>query len=1271
MKKQSKQFLRRSCSLLLALVLCLLYLPTPVQAKNGTDETQTAQNEASKIFALEAQAPSELDQYPDDVYGKADGRPFQMSRQDELVLITRSASSSSAVGKAYYLMDNISMAITAQQDNGDYVLGGAHINTAESFSMKTDSWITNYDSLEDPQSIGVDRDGTGRKEYIATIGHKNNYIYLYVQNAKTGTMLTYQLGETWFADTLYGSIVKSKVDNYLAITAGDYDGDGKDSIVVFVSGKGDNQSLWEFVPSGSGWSGSRILDLGTVVKDHIYADTTYTFYDAFKPAVSLTTGDFNGDGRDQLAFSAGYYMVGIPESGFSLADGYEGTADNLERFATCVGIMDKNNGWKAPSLQWMYDVDSNYTYSNGEYIYPVQVMHAGMIAAGDVNNDGIDEIVAAGYTGFTKAASSSGYSRAIYNSNHKLTKVSHMGDFYDRYACSVIYYKSGSGYQRSALALVEMPMAMGYTWRNSCNDKDFTFPRLCVACGKTNGNNSPTDVFINGVIYRFDNDSFTPQAVYTPSVFGQYTYGSAGGENVNNLWVRNVAVGNFDGNNAGREQFVFTFWMGHLELKFSSRLGVIAGALYQDATDGNGNVTQYDEPDAYACSLTQGGVMTAYAADLSTELPMEYWNWLSCLSTASSDSSICAVPVAVDVDNDGVKARFNQSGYVYTDPEVHAVLEAGPIFAELEEAGGYEDSCSTSYSISTGFGTGTSRADNTSFEVGVAAEASVAFLKFSLEAGYAMDWSHAYETSYSVTQTTEFAAQSEDLVVISRVPELIYTYDIWDNDTSQWIENGMHVRVPLSPRYFMMGVDEYNEFVDEYNAIVGANSPYRLIKIQKGVDLPLNHEGNPDKYWRNWASAGEGGTRLSASDYQLSWNSGSASFAYSVEAEESESEEMSHGFHFGLTIQGGGDYLCGEAWAGGYLNLDYSHSTGHSTTKVNTTESGGHVPNIKANAVEGLTYEEVKSSYGFTWNFGRWTRTLMGTGNKVPFYGYTVSEVKRRPLPPALADWTESVDEGYAAFTFPNLTSALNSVLTVTKVSGDSHITYDSDSKSIQVAAGLTAGTYTAVFKISNGLACRDTTFSFTLEVTGKNGKWMKNANGWWYQRPDGTYPKNQWEKIDGKWYHFDEKGYMQTGWLKLSDKWYYLGTNGAMTTGWQKISDKWYYFAAGGAMQTGWLNLNGKYYYLAAVGAMTTGWLKINAVWYFFKSSGVMAAREWYNGYWFNASGSWTYTYKGSWKHNAKGWWFGDTSGWYAKSCSLIINDQSYTFDANGYWIQ
>ena len=120
-------------------------------------------------------------------------------------------------------------------------------------------------------------------------------------------------------------------------------------------------------------------------------------------------------------------------------------------------------------------------------------------------------------------------------------------------------------------------------------------------------------------------------------------------------------------------------------------------------------------------------------------------------------------------------------------------------------------------------------------------------------------------------------------------------------------------------------------------------------------------------------------------------------------------------------------------------------------------------------------------------------------------------------------------------------------------------------------------------------------------------GKWKKNDIGWWWAYGDGTYPINQWEKINGKWYHFDDRGYMQTGWLKLPKGDFYLEPSGAMVTGWKKINGVWYYFNSDGYMQTGWVKDNGKWYWLGNDGRMVTGWINLNGKRYYLDPSGAM----------------------------------------------------------------
>ena len=79
------------------------------------------------------------------------------------------------------------------------------------------------------------------------------------------------------------------------------------------------------------------------------------------------------------------------------------------------------------------------------------------------------------------------------------------------------------------------------------------------------------------------------------------------------------------------------------------------------------------------------------------------------------------------------------------------------------------------------------------------------------------------------------------------------------------------------------------------------------------------------------------------------------------------------------------------------------------------------------------------------------------------------------------------------------------------------------------------------------------------------SGQWRQNSRGWWYQYADGSYPKNQWVKINGSTYHFDASGYMQTGWQKIGGEWYYFAGGGAMATGSQRIGGTQHYFKSNG----------------------------------------------------------------------------------------------------------
>ena len=123
---------------------------------------------------------------------------------------------------------------------------------------------------------------------------------------------------------------------------------------------------------------------------------------------------------------------------------------------------------------------------------------------------------------------------------------------------------------------------------------------------------------------------------------------------------------------------------------------------------------------------------------------------------------------------------------------------------------------------------------------------------------------------------------------------------------------------------------------------------------------------------------------------------------------------------------------------------------------------------------------------------------------------------------------------------------------------------------------------------------------------------WQKNDSGYWYVRSDGSYPKEQFEKIDGTWYYFDGSGYMLSDkWKQRPDgTWYYFDKSGEMATGWKKIAEKWYYFKEDGAMVTGWVKYKDTWYYLdGKEGNMVSNiFVKSEKGWYYLKEDGTLA---------------------------------------------------------------
>jgi uncharacterized repeat protein (TIGR02543 family) len=622
-----------------------------------------------------------------------------------------------------------------------------------------------------------------------------------------------------------------------------------------------------------------------------------------------------------------------------------------------------------------------------------------------VNADGKDEIVAAGYTGIAKC--DNGTWSGVYDRDK------------DNYAVSTAFYDGGK-YDLTELTLLQMN---NFTKNHTehIGVSHYTWPVASVACAAINGDSSADEVFISGTLYTWQDGVLNEE--FKPEYFGKSFDTIDGMTNVWDHWVDSVAVGNFDGNDAGRQQIIFTVCAINTDSKYIYKAGIIGGNEYKDVSDATG-VKSYGTVASYYSSNIQDDGFNLYGGD------GKHNSWWDDGTPDPSEILNC-VPVAIDCDNDGVMAKYDGKGYVYTDPSVLAVLQAAPYFGEL---GPYSDFAgTTSYSVTTSYTYGKTSSDNVSFGFGFAGDFEFPFVQASVEAGYTLNWSKSFENSLTTTYTSTFTAGPYDQVVLQRTPALVYSYSVMKSDGT-YAKSAYQFTVPLKPVYTKLSVDEYNNFVDYYDAWYKTNITDSSEAVQKDPSVLLNkmstellpdkNEGDPSVYRSDWSKRSIGsGTNavsdnaqsLSKGEYNLDHSGGSTSSEWEVESSSTKTITTNHGFHFSLTVQTGPKLLGTGFGLGAYANLDYSHGTGHYTTNTSAAGATGTVGDIDSPALEAKGIPaSISNAYGFTWSFGKWEGDLGGVcldngvrdasqnplfdGN-VPFFGYAVSSISMPPAP--------------------------------------------------------------------------------------------------------------------------------------------------------------------------------------------------------------------------------------------------------------------------------
>ena len=1025
-----KTEMKRIISITMALLLTVSALTIGIMGLTASADGSTGNN-----FLLSHPGTANLNDQTSNPYSQPRGQNFSLSTMNELYYYA-------SYDSKYYsrLFDEMS---TSATKSGDYYWM-KHINMHNSNGFDAapssgDNYLSKY-RLSYVQAVGFDPLGNGRKDHIAFIGYSNYksgnswlyYTYIVVQDLRANSsgsdgnrrMYAYELDRSSWArnrDLPYylGSA-------YFAIAAGDFDADGKDTLVAYCPSDTNSVKVSEINFNGSAFTCSTLKKIEDLRSDTADLLTGRESNWEFKPTVSFAVGDFDADGIDNLAISTGF---GNPASydNDSSTDGLSKDNTSVKKFVTNVSIMnyDKNTStWSIASQDYMYNRGALIRSDNDSKTYRYDVMHMGAITAGDINNNGYDDIIAVGFTSYSD---DNDHCRVKEWNNSPRTDVYDLGDIdKTQYAYSVISYDSANKvYQRTALGKIKMN---NFEAHNFKDDSNSMWPQIQIAAAYTNGHSNPAEVFINGEIFNGKSGELITQ--YKPQIFTQtFTTLMDGGTNADMSFTAQVAAGNFDNNNAGREQFAYTIAFKENNARdYAMYLGYVGGCEFDDDIQ-NGKVVDYGQLVNYGNSdIRDKGDGSAsgnkvHNTDKANASQIMYNNgdhW-----TDDSGKCLNGVICAVDWDSDGLIGKFSKHGYITSDPTPVAVLQVSPYFDSLMKAGVYgteQSEAGTTYKIGYSFEKTTSKGNSVSFGVGVTGEIELKHVKMSAEIGYSLDWNETFEKSVQKEYEKEFTVDS---VLVTIVPVDIYSYDVYNPQTGRYISDGYTVRTPSSPVYQVMTIAEYNAAVAEYNAYIdssnapGAQKANKLKQIQYGtlisdsVQLPANAEGNPYVYAK-WTTENSNKMDLLSDPINMGYAGASISASYTYSTGNTHSTEMAHGFNFSFTIMFGGEVANDVGlWGGGYVNLDYSESKGNSVSISNSEGCTGEVVDPKAN--EQVSYNELQK-YAFQWRLAQWTSKLVqGTDDITPVVGYALSNVISPSGPPKDLEAVYNYNEQNAA----------------------------------------------------------------------------------------------------------------------------------------------------------------------------------------------------------------------------------------------------------------
>lgn len=658
--------------------------------------------------------------------------------------------------------------------------------------MSTFRWSNSTDvgNAERIATVAFDPNGTGKNEYIANLvfDKSSERLRLYVTNKDRKVSNVVQIGDD--DDSRYIKNLKFyQTRAMLSLAAGDFDGDGKDTLMIYTPGNNKDtatvDSIKEYTFSGSTLTDNgRVINLGDVIDGGKEALKAMLYHDGNGDnelrahlSVDMEVGDVDMDGIDELAMTVN--VNDLKEKS------YDGHTDYEKSYLT---VYDYNNNKSWKQLMNKKLLNSNDGPSGRARFAGVTIGYVSNAPSGSMP----PEVVAVGY----------------YDKNGNYQDC----DFDKSKLLAYSYQYSTNDNSWTEKCKATEVVTNGFT--NTGTKGDDVQNPIAVAAVAADGVNTQEYLFISGSMYKVGTVNGSQQlSILEGSNKGHDRW--LGGRLINNSGILDYAVGNFDGNKHGMEQ---VYYVEYRKQETFDKQFLKIGQLYKKSS-----------------TSTSGG-QTTVTPDSTFSRWEDDWTYY--------DKGNCGLAVAAaDVNNDAMLAKIQSVSTGYTDPKVMAILEASPHFAEVNDGDignsqtgiGYSKDHSETVTASGSFG----------FDI----MAGFEYVAPLIETGGGVEFNTSHTFTVGATKSTskeitvEYCNDTNDnMVLMYATPMTYYEYQVKYPDgtkkgNSPKLTSSMTLAVPGNPSMNMVSVDTYNKAASAYEGMQ-----------QIGSNLHLGTSGQPNTY---------------------------------------------------------------------------------------------------------------------------------------------------------------------------------------------------------------------------------------------------------------------------------------------------------------------------------------------------------------------------------------------------------------------------------------